>query len=65
MTPASPGESFWLVVILLYKEGFRLSSAVAWPVGLCVAADLFCVYLVMLRRAIKNGSLPQGRENGS
>ena len=58
MTPASLGESFWLVVILLYKEGFRLSSAVAWPVGLCV-------YLVMLRRAIKNGSLPQGRENGS
>ncbi len=65
MTPASPGESFWLVVILLYKEGFRLSSAVAWPVGLCVAAGLFCVYLVMFRRTEKSGSLPQEREKGS
>ena len=51
--------------ILMAKEGFRLSSAVAWPVGLCVAAGLFCVYLVMFRRTEKSGSLPQEREKGS
>jgi len=36
--------------ILTAQEGFRLSTTVAYPAGIAVAAVLFVVYCVQLRR---------------
>ena len=54
--PASFMSAVSMTYILMAKEGFGLSSAVAYPVGVCFAAALFCLYVVLLRRAGKSES---------
>ena len=39
-----------MTYILMAKEGFRLSERIAWPVGVCFAAALFVLYLVLTAR---------------
>ena len=36
--------------ILTAQEGFRLGTAIAYPAGAAVAAGLFVIYWVLLRR---------------
>jgi carbon starvation protein CstA len=40
-----------MTYILMAKEGFRLSSSVAYPVGIVFAVSLFAVYAVFLSKA--------------
>jgi len=42
-----------MTYILMAKEGFGLSEAAAYPVGIVFAAALLCVYAVMLRKRLK------------
>ena len=44
-----------MTYILTANEGFRLSIAVAYPVGAAFAAVLFIIYIVLLVRHKKNG----------
>ena len=40
-----------MTYIMMAKEGFRISSTIAYPVGLILAASFFVIYLVRLRKA--------------
>ena len=48
--PAAFMTAVSITYILTAQEGFRLSTAIAWPAGAAVAAGLFVVYCVRLRR---------------
>ncbi len=48
--PATFMTAVSVTYILTAQEGFRLSAAIAYPVGAGVAAALFVIYLVMLIR---------------
>lgn len=48
--PAAFMSAVSLTYILIAKEGFRLSSAVAYPVGACFAAACFLFYLIQWKR---------------
>lgn len=48
--PATFMSAVSMTYILMAKEGFRLSQAVAYPVGVCFAAALFVLYLVLTAR---------------
>ena len=39
-----------ITYILMAKEGFRLSSSVAYPAGIVFAAALFALYAVLASR---------------
>ena len=41
-----------MTYILMANEGFGLSAAVAYPVGVCFAAALFGAYVVLLRKKL-------------
>ena len=48
--PATFMSAVSMTYILMAKEGLRLGSSIAYPVGIAFAAALFVVYLLMLRR---------------
>jgi carbon starvation protein CstA len=48
--PAAFMSAVSMTSILLAKAGFRLSERIAWPVGVCFAAALFVLYLVLTAR---------------
>ena len=48
--PAAFMSAVSMTYILMAKEGFRLSERIAWPVGVCFAAALFVLYLVLTAR---------------
>ena len=49
--PAAFMSAVSTTYILTAQEGFRLSTRIAYPVGIAVAAGLFLVYCVQLRRS--------------
>ena len=49
--PAAFMSAVSLTYILMASEGFGLSAGIGYPAGLVFAAALFCVYLVLSRRA--------------
>ena len=51
--PAAFMSAVTMTYILMAEEGFGLSAAVAYPVGVCFAAVLFCVYAVLLMKKLK------------
>ena len=51
--PAAFMSAVSLTYILMAKEGFGLSAGIAYPAGVCFAAVLFCVYMVLLLRWAK------------
>ncbi len=51
--PAAFMSAVSLTYILMAKEGFGLSAGIAYPAGVCFAAVLFCVYMVLLLRRAK------------
>jgi uncharacterized membrane protein YciS (DUF1049 family) len=51
--PASFMTAVSVTYILVSKEGFRISSLIARPIGLGAAIALFVVYLVFLSRRIR------------
>ena len=48
--PAAFMSAVSMTYILMAKEGFQLPPGVAYPVGVCFAAALFAVYLVLTAR---------------
>ena len=52
--PAGFMSAVSMTYIMTAKEGFRLSTSIAYPVGGIFAAALFAVYLVILTKYIKN-----------
>ena len=40
--------------ILMAKEGLSLGAGVAYPAGVCFAAALFVIYVVLVRRYTSN-----------
>ena len=52
--PATFMSAVSMTYILMAKEGFQLSAGIAYPVGICFAAALLCVYIFMLNRSLKN-----------
>ena len=48
--PAAFMTGVSVTYILMAPEGFRLSSAIGYPVGIAAAAALFIIYLVRLRQ---------------
>ena len=48
--PATFMGAVTLTYILMADEGFRLSSTIAYPVGLIFAASLFIIYCVTMRK---------------
>ena len=56
--PASFMSAVSMTYILMAKEGFGLSSKVAYPVGWAFAAVLFCVYLALALRHRKSVNEP-------
>lgn len=52
--PASFMAAVSVTYILMADEGFRLSSALAYPVGVICAAVLLIVYTVLLSKRMKN-----------
>ena len=55
--PAAFMSAVSTTYILTAQEGFRLSTAIAYPVGLVVAAGLFATYCVLLRRGLRTKPL--------
>ncbi len=51
--PASFMSAVSLTYILMAKEGFRLPEKIAYPAGVCFAAALFAVYLILTARKRK------------
>ena len=51
--PASFMSAVSLTYILMAQEGFRLSAAISYPVGVGFACGLFAVYLVLMLRKPK------------
>ena len=49
--PATFMSGVSMTYIMMAKEGFRISSTIAYPVGLILAASFFIIYLVRLRKA--------------
>ncbi|MBQ9156833.1 MAG: carbon starvation protein A [Eubacterium sp.] len=49
--PAAFMSAVSLTYILMAKEGFRLSSAIAYPAGICFAFVLFCIFLYNMSSA--------------
>ena len=49
--PATFMSGVSMTYIMMAKEGFRISSTIAYPVGLILAASFFVIYLVRLRKA--------------
>ena len=56
--PAAFMSAVTMTYILMAEEGFGLSAAVAYPVGVCFAAVLFCVYAVLLWKKDRGTVLP-------
>lgn len=48
-----------MTYILMAPEGFRLSSEIAYPVGMLLAATLLAAYLVCLVRKRGSGQTPE------
>ena len=48
-----------MTYILMAGEGFRLSSAIAYPVGIGFAVLLFCVYVYMFIKMKKSPAANQ------
>lgn len=58
--PATFMSAVSMTYILTAKEGFRLATKIAYPVGICFAAILFIVYLtlgVRYKKRLSNGVL--------
>jgi uncharacterized membrane protein YciS (DUF1049 family) len=49
--PATFMSGVSMTYIMMAKEGFRISAAIAYPIGLILAALFFIIYLVKLRKA--------------
>lgn len=54
--PATFMSAVSMTYILMAKEGFGLSSKIAYPVGAVFAAALFAVYIFMVRKYMRNGA---------
>ena len=54
--PATFMSAVSMTYILMAKEGFGLSSKIAYPVGAVFAAALFAVYIFMVRKYMRNGT---------
>jgi carbon starvation protein CstA len=54
--PGSFMSAVSLTYILMAKEGFKLSSSIAYPVGIIFATVLFCFYLFKLSQNKKSAS---------
>ena len=48
--PAAFMSAVSMTYILMAKEDFRLPERIAWTVGVCFAAALFVLYLVLTAR---------------
>ena len=53
--PATFMSAVSMTYILMAKEGFRISSAVAYPVGIAFALVLFAVYVYVVSKYSRNG----------
>ncbi len=51
--PAAFMTAVSVTYILTAKEGFRLATAIAYPVGIAVAASLLVIYLISLIRRLR------------
>ena len=49
--PASFMTAVSMTYILMAQEGFRLSSAISYPVGIAAAVIVFVIYIFAVRRA--------------
>ena len=54
--PGSFMSAVSLTYILMAKEGFKLSSSIAYPAGIIFATVLFCFYLFKLSQSKKSAS---------
>ena len=54
--PATFMSAVSMTYILMAKEGFGLSSKIAYPAGAVFAAALFAVYIFMVRKYMRNGA---------
>ena len=52
--PATFMTAVSMTYILTAKEGFKLPTTIAYPVGAVIAVALLCIYLYFLRRRLKN-----------
>ena len=52
--PAAFMSAVSTTYILTAQEGFRLSTAVAYPIGILAASGLFLTYCILLRRSRQN-----------
>ena len=59
--PAAFMSAVSLTYILMAKEGFRLSSSVAYPAGIVFAAALFALYAVLASRNAKGRGKKRNR----
>ena len=50
--PATFMTAVSVAYILVAKEGFKLSTAIGYPVGLCAAVLLFVVYVILLTKTV-------------
>ena len=51
------GSLVYYEEMIFGQEGFRLGTAVAYPVGAAVAAGLFVLYLVLLNRKLRKSKV--------
>ncbi len=58
--PATFMSAVSLTYILMAGEGFGLSSGIAYPAGICFAASLFVIYVVLMKRSANKGRLDAG-----
>ena len=58
--PATFMSAVSLTYILMAGEGFGLSSGIAYPAGVCFAASLFVIYVVLMKRSANKGRLDAG-----
>ena len=61
--PATFMSAVSMTYILIAKEGFQLSSAAAYPIGVGFAAVLFIVYLIRLTKGKENSNEKGERKN--
>ena len=51
--PATFMTAVSVTYILVAKEGFKLSTAIGYPAGLCAAAASFTVYVILLTKTVR------------